>query len=53
MGAKIGKLLCRVGWHDWKLSRGVGYTRGDSRMGIFFDKDCRRCGKHEDGAMFL
>lgn len=50
---RIAKLRCRVGFHDWKLSKGIGYTHGDNpRMAIFFDKDCRRCGKHEDGAMW-
>lgn len=47
----IGKLLCRIGIHDWRLSNGCGYTVGNSRMAIFYTKDCRRCGKHEDAVM--
>lgn len=50
----VGRFLCRFGLHDWKLTRGRGITVGDNpRMAIFFDKDCRRCGKHEDGSMFV
>ncbi len=48
---------CRLGFHDWKLSNGVGYTRdterSGSRMVILYDKDCRRCGKHEGGGMVV
>jgi hypothetical protein len=44
-------LRCRLGWHDWKLSDGRGYTMGTSRMAIFYTRDCRRCGKHEDKLM--
>lgn len=49
----IGKLLCRLGLHSWKLSNGTGYTVGNSPMLIVFDKDCRRCGKHAEGSMVL
>jgi len=44
-------LLCRIGLHKWKGSNGTGYTRGDSPMVIFYDRDCQRCGKHEERAM--
>lgn len=49
----FGRLLCRLGLHSWKLSKGIGFTRGNSPMMIMFDKDCRRCGKHEEGAMVI
>ncbi len=49
---RIGKLLCKIGLHDWKLSNGIGVTAPHGvRMLITFDKDCRRCGKHEQGEM--
>jgi hypothetical protein len=49
----MGRLLCWIGLHKWKLSSGLGCTRGGSRMAIFYDKDCRRCGKHKNAVMVL
>lgn len=50
----FGRLLCRLGLHDWKLSNGLGYSWPHrSGMMILYDKDCRRCGKHEDGHMAI
>jgi hypothetical protein len=47
------KFLCRIGIHKWKLSKGRGFTVGDSPMVIIFSKDCKRCGKHVDGLMVV
>jgi hypothetical protein len=49
----LGRLLCRIGLHSWKLSNGAGYTRSGSPMLILFDKDCRRCRKHAEGHMVI
>jgi hypothetical protein len=47
------RFLCHLGLHSWKLSKGVGYARDTGPMAIFYTKDCRRCGKHEDAAMVV
>lgn len=49
----VGRLLCRAGFHKWKLSNGVGVSRDAGPLVILFDKDCRRCGKHAEGSMVL
>jgi hypothetical protein len=45
----IGKLLCRIGWHNWRLFDGHGFsTNDDGPMFISYKRECRRCGRHEN-----
>ena len=46
----MGRLLCWLGLHSWKLSDGVGVSHGGAFV-IFYKKDCRRCGKHVGAVM--
>lgn len=49
----MGKLLCRIGMHRWKLTNGAGYSTPGSKMFIVCDKDCVRCGKHTTGSFLV
>jgi hypothetical protein len=44
----MGRLLCKLGWHEWRLYNGRGFSvSGGGPMLIHYERECRRCGKHE------
>lgn len=49
-----GSILCQLGFHKWQRTNGSGIAiAGSSRVRFTFDKDCKRCGKHELGEMLI
>lgn len=48
----MGKLLCKLGWHKWRLFNGRGFTAGSGGpMFIAYERECTRCGRHENCGM--